>query len=133
MRFEDWPMRLSRFITESCDKEFKYGEHDCFQFMSKAVFTMTGEDFSSEYDKYSTKEEAEDIIKKNGGMMAVIKKHLGSPLPNVLKGKRGDVCLVKAPRLVGGVIDDTGSNIVLLTEKGIIKKKINEAFYVWRV
>lgn len=132
-RFKDWPKRLSAFLMENADKKFSYGEHDCMLFASKAVYAITGSDFSFEYPPYSTKEEAYEIIDMNGGMSGLIKKHLGKPLDNKLKAMRGDVCLIKAPKLMAGIVDDSGQRVAIPSENGLIRKSISETSYVWRV
>lgn len=132
-RFEDWSKRLSAFLTEHREKPFSYGENDCLQFAGKAVKALTGDDFLTQYPKYSTKEEADEIIASIGGIKNIIKYNLGNPSVKIMKAKRGDICLVRCPELTAGVIDDSGKFVVLVTEKGLIRKSFENIICFWSI
>lgn len=132
-RYEDWPLRLSNFLIEHRNLPFSYGTNDCLQFVGKAVFALTGADVLTKYGCYSTKEEADIIIKENGGIRRMIKDNLGNSGLHIMKAKRGDVCLVRAPEITACVVDDSGKHVVVVAEKGLIRKPLKEAICFWSV
>lgn len=44
MRYSDWEVRLSDYISVKRDAPFEYGVNDCAHFVADAVQAMTGED-----------------------------------------------------------------------------------------
>jgi hypothetical protein len=56
---------------------------------------------------------------------------LGTPHSNVFKATRGDVVLTDFKAL--GLVDDSGSKIACVTEKGLRKIPLSHAVKVWRV
>lgn len=131
MRPEGWELRLSNYIKSVKDKPFKWGENDCILFSAKAHEAIYLEDCYSKYLPYSSEEEAQEILKKNGGFEKIIGSNLGKPHKNILKAKRGDLVLLKIPSITCGVVDDSGQHILCPSEKGIVRYPLNKAYRVW--
>lgn len=131
VRVEGWELRLSDYILKSKDIDFKWGKNDCTIFAAKALEVITGIDYYSQYLVYSTKDEAQKIIDKNGGFESLISKHLGNPHNKFMNAKRGDLALVKCPDICLGFIDDSGSKVLVLSEKGYVRIPLNKAFKIW--
>ncbi len=131
MRLPDWPMRLSNYLTERRNMPFAWGSNDCVMFAAHAVEALTGINHYAEYEGYTTEAEALEIIAENGGMSALIDKHLSISHNNILKAKRGDLVLAKMPSHTMGVVDDSGQFVVFVTPEGLIRKHIKCAWRIW--
>jgi len=73
------------------------------------------------------------VIEANGGPQAIISQCLGVASKDILKAKRGDVVLVKIPELTGGIVDDTGQFVALVSQQGLLKLPISRAWRTWKV
>lgn len=131
VRYEDWPQRLSTFIKSMRETPFQWGINDCVMASAKAVEALTGINYYDEYLGYTDEAGANEIIAKNGGLEALITKHLGPSHPNKLKAKRGDLALIKTPAKSIGIIDDTGQYVVGMSDKGFVKVPLSKAWRVW--
>lgn len=61
-RRPDWDLRLHDCLTAAQKLRFRWGRHDCFRFVCKAIEAMTGTDPGAEFrGKYSSREEAEKV------------------------------------------------------------------------
>lgn len=131
-RKENWPILLSEYLTERRKMTMEWGKHDCMAFVAKGVEALTGHDFFKDYSDYNSAESAKTMVDANGGITGIICKCLGhNGSRNILTAKRGDVVIVKTPEVVGGLVDDSGANIVLITAQGLIKLPLQRAWRVW--
>lgn len=131
-RIEQWQRSFSDFLDQHRQKPFKWGENDCVYFVSKSVKSLTGEDHHTQY-VYEDKDGAEQILKDNHGIIGLLTKHFGIPHKNKWLAKRGDVVIVKIPEITAGVVDDTGQNIVSVSENGIVRLPLSAACRVWSI
>lgn len=131
-RFEDWPIRLSRFLDERRDMPFEWGKNDCLTFLAKGAEAMTGVDYYEEYSGYDNESDAYKKMEESGGIVKIISSHLGSGSKNILKARRGDVALVKTPELTAGIVDDSGRYIALVSKDGLVRVPLEKAWRVWR-
>lgn len=131
VRFEDWPKRLSDYLSVHKKTPFKWGEHDCILFAAKGYEAITGIDYYSQYLPYSTEEEAKEILKSNGGFAEIIGKSLGPGHRNILKAKRGDPVLLKIPNFTCGLVDDSGQFVAVPSEGGLVKYPLSQAWRIW--
>lgn len=71
---------------------FEFGRNDCALFCARYLVEVHGyEDFAVDFrGKYATEEEAFDLIRDEGGLLGLCRKHLGEPKP-ILQAKRGDI------------------------------------------
>lgn len=131
VRFDDWPARLSNYLTLRKAMPFEWGVNDCVYFAMKGVCAIAGKDFTVDYPSYSTEQAANIIISANGCIASMVSKHLGNPHDDVNKAQRGDVVLVKYPTYALGLVDDTGYRIAMVTYNGLVRIPIRHARAVW--
>lgn len=135
VRLEGWPLLLSRFIRTRREMPFEWGKNDCLIYAADAVQTITGKDPAKQWRGYSTFEEAQTILKDNGGMEALITKAMGFPPHTVpLMARRGDVALLELEhRMMAGVVDDTAQWIVCpMSDKGTSERyPLASASRIW--
>ena len=69
MRYQDWPERLHKIVTESHAKPFAWGQHDCCLFAANVVMELTGIDPAAELrGAYFSSIAAAKILKDRGGV-----------------------------------------------------------------
>ena len=131
-RLPEWPSLLSDYISQHQKAPFAWGTNDCMAFSSGLVKALTGHDFFPEFSDYSDEESAKKMLSKNGGVIGIIRKCLGSGHKNILAAKRGDIAAVMvAGEIVGGVIDDSGQRIAVVTPNGLLRLPTNKAVRIW--
>lgn len=134
-RFQDWPLRLSRFLIERQGMPLVWGENDCMLFPGYCIAALTGVDYTVDFvGRYINEAGALAIIDAEweGDPRNIIINYLGQPRPNPLRNCRGDVIMKKINgRWVGGVIDDTGRAGAFLTERGMTRLPITRDDIVW--
>ncbi len=132
MRYQDWPERLNKIISESSKKPFAWGEHDCCLFAANVVFEITGVDHAAELrGTYKTALQASRALKAAGGVKGIASAALGQEI-NPLTAQRGDVVLVD------GEHGDTlticmGVNCIGPSENGLQPVPMTKAVTAWRV
>lgn len=137
-RLDNWPKLLSAYLRERQAMPFEWGVNDCMAFVAKCVDRLTGEDFFSSFNDYNNEASAQVMLEANGGPYGIITQCLGSPIDEIMMGQRGDVAIVNMPEvhsginmLTGGIIDDTGQRIAVVTAEGLRRVPIMEAIRVW--
>lgn len=133
VRLDDWEKRFSSFLEEKKSVSFCWGKHDCMSFVAGAVFSITGKDFFRFYCNYHDEDSAKSMLVKNGGNIGIINACLGSGHRNILRARRGDVVVVKMPEIMGGVVDDSGQKIALVTKDGLTRVPLAKAWRIWNV
>jgi hypothetical protein len=132
-RLDDWSQRLSAYLTERAKMPFEWGVNDCMAFTAKGVEAITGQDFFTSYSDYQDEQSAKKMLEDNGGITGIIMSCLGAGHRDILKAKRGDVVIVKTPEIVGGIVDDTGQRIAMVTPQGLTRVPLSRAWRVWHV
>jgi hypothetical protein len=110
-RFDDWPAKLEAVVARARKLTFRWGRHDCCQFVARAVAAMTGVDLLADYRPYATRRQAAAELKRVAGSPAVsvaATRALGRPLPSKLYAGRGDVVLVETETGAGRVEETLG-------------------------
>jgi hypothetical protein len=101
-------MKFHEYITESLDKKFKWGEHDCVTWAIGWGSTVVGENLLLPFGIWSNKREAIACIKQAGGLSKAFNEstYLKSIHPNfatdgdlVVVGK--SACLISGEYAVG--------------------------------
>lgn len=132
-RAENWPKLLSNYLDERRFMKFEWGKHDCMAFVAKAVEALTGHDFFTEFSDYHDEASAKLMLENNGGPFGIITQCLGFADKNFMSAGRGDVVIVEMPELTGGIVDDSGQHIALVTEKhGLRRVPLSKAIRIWR-
>lgn len=119
---------------------FAWGQNDCMAFVAKGVEALTGYDFFELYSDYSDEASARIMLENNGGPYGIITACLGEGSKKILSAKRGDVVLVNAPAyvgglvedsLAGGIIDDTGLRVAVVSKDGLVRLPLHLAVRYW--
>lgn len=139
-RYEDWPKRLSAYLKERKAMPFAWAENDCMAFVAKGVEALTGHDFFSLYNDYTDEATATVLLENNGGIHGIITACLGEGSKKIMNAKRGDVVLVKVPAyvsgmvedsLAGGIVDDTGLRVAMVSKDGLLRVPLHKAVRLW--
>ena len=128
----DWAEELFGLITQRANTPFTWGSNDCVSFANEAVKRMTGVDFMSSFPPYTTALEAARLVKKLGGLEAIVDLCL-VPTP-VLMAQRGDVVLI--PMQDGGepaLAIAVGTHAWGPGDTGLIPRPIELATKAWKV
>lgn len=132
VRLPNWPMVLSDYLAECNRKPFQWGTHDCMAFTCGAVKALTGHDYFPEFSDYHDEVTAFKMLGKHGGVAGIISKCLGRGDRNLALAQRGDVVLVKMPEAIGGIVDDSGQRIAVVTKDGgLTRLPLNKAWRYW--
>lgn len=126
-------MRLSDYLKEKKNQPFVWGQNDCVYFAAKYIEIVTGNNFYSLYPNYETKEQANEIIKKNGSLESMVTRALGEGFTNHLKACRGNIALLKVPEETLGIVDDTGQRIACVSLKGLLRARVSDGVRFWRL
>lgn len=131
VRLPGWERAFSNYLAQMKNEEFNWGVNDCVLFACRGCEVITGVNLYDEYLGYSTEEEADLIIEKNGGFTGLVGKHLGPGHRDFMKAKRGDFAMVLMPKPCLGLIDDSGQFIAIVSEKGFARIPISKARRIW--
>ena len=71
-------------------RPMKYGSTDCFQFAGEVVYALTGIDHRPKFGEYSSRAQADAILRNYGGAAGIIASALGDAKPAAF-AKRGDL------------------------------------------
>lgn len=130
MRKENWPHLLTEYVYQRRNTPFAWAVNDCWQFSIGAVKEISDKDLTGVFD-YQTARRAAELMKENGGMMAIADKHLGEA-KSIMLAQRGDVvCLINSGRELLGVC--LGEMSAFVAESGIILKSTLECEKAWSV
>lgn len=80
MRIPGWQVALQEVMQSANGKRFRWGSHDCCQFIARASFAITGIDRRAIFDRYTTRKGAESILDKLGGMQGLLTLAFGEPV-----------------------------------------------------
>ena len=133
-RREDWPMRLSAFLTERAAMPFIWGQNDCMMLAADAVLALTDTDLAADLrGTYDTAELAGDEMAGFGTSVEdILDARLGisKPLANAM---RGDIVTFEgADGICAGVLDDSGRRVALVSkEQGLVRIPLARCRYAW--
>jgi len=137
-RRQDWPVRLSAYLTEVGCRKFRWGSHDCVLHCTNAVKAMTGVDLAEDYrNTYRGKASAYRIVRDhfNGSIDNGLTKHFGPMQTNIRKAKRGDILkgYTDDGLEVYGIVDDTGRQAAVVTVDGLGRWPLDNFVGFWSV
>lgn len=130
-RVTGWEALLSEYLLERAHMPFEWNHQDCMAFVAKLVDLLTGEDFFASFSGYHDEASAQAMLEKHGGPHGIITACLGRGSKHVLMAKRGDVVIVEAPGITGGIVDDTGQRIAVVLQDGLRRLPLTAAKRVW--
>lgn len=134
-----WEKILNDHILENLNKPQQWGEMDCCLFACNWIKKCSGIDPMKKFrGKYKTKTGAYKQIKKFGNDLEETSTHIANDLglesKAIFMAKRGDVALVPGgdgPAL--GIVDLSGTRIVVHGEKGISFVYLKDAIRIWGI
>ena len=115
-------------------KQFRYGSMDCCLFAIEVAKDVTNNDHGDKFrSKYSTKDEARQLIAKGGGMQEIVSSILGEPI-DVDQTLDGDPILVSYPLKFDDDILGVrlGDHIVLKTARHVTRIELKCGIVGWR-
>lgn len=132
-RTQGWEIRLGKFLMARQKMPFAWGSNDCLIFAADAVKEMTGTDPAAQWRGYTTKEEADVILAKEGSLTTLITIGLGiPPHASYRLASRGDIALADFGNgSTGCVVDDSGARLAAVTEKGLMRIPLKKATLIW--
>ncbi len=136
-RYQDWPVRLNKFIADHHNQGFEYGKHDCCLYVCDAVLAMTGVDMAEDFRGYD-ESSFQELLDKNhgiGGIAIQIAKKLNLSKIPVSFAQRGDVVYLKdvEGQLVLGIVAMNGKDVYVASNIGIVSFPLHQCDYAWRI
>ena len=131
-------MTISEAIEQYEGVAFSYGEIDCCLFVCNVIRDVTGIDYGAPWrGRYSTELGAAKQVKRHRNMAGIASAAFGKLRP-IWSVKAGDPVLL-APEQVErdsigeglGIYD--GTDLVMMTEKGLHRAKIMSGLGCWNV
>jgi hypothetical protein len=99
MRVDNWPAKFNEVVEEYGQKEFTWGQSDCFCFAADCIKAITGFDLLQNWrEAYKTRDEALQLLEAHGGVQASaeeILEPLGSTECEINFIRRGDLLLLE--------------------------------------
>lgn len=92
MRAPNWQAELLEVFESARGRRFRWGFHDCCQFVRRCAIAVRGEPPRT-FPRYRTKSEALALLATHGGMQGLLTHAFGEPV-HVSKAGMGDVVLV---------------------------------------
>ena len=93
MRADNWYARLLKEFEAAHGRRFRWGQHDCCQFVRRVAIAVSGRPLRRHFPVYRTKAQADAIVAKFGGYRELLSYAFGEP-SHVSTAKDGDIVLV---------------------------------------
>lgn len=132
-RVPDWPERMARYLTRYRKTPFAWGEHDCVLFAAGWIKEATGDDPLGELrGRWTDAMSAARLVRDLGGLAAAVTAVIGAPLASTTFAQRGDIALIEQEDARGlGIV--VGTQVAVVTERGIGYVELSEAAAAWRI
>ncbi len=148
-KFHDWATRLDAYFIKCAEKEFEYGNFDCWIFVADGILAMTGEDIIFKFERgYESEKEAgisirncvkgSDHIPVQAAFEILVKrvaKECGFKEVGINFAKRGDTVLMDN-RLNNslGFVDLSGRYVICPDpKKGIMRAPLHFGYKFWSI
>lgn len=134
IRLSDWEPRLRAWHREASAGPFVWGVSDCALSAGDAVLAQTGVDpVASLRGRYKTAKGAAGVLKRHGGLEAMLTARLGEPLRSPLLAQRGFVVLfLEGEDERVGVIVNPGW-IACKAPDGMTRRPLSAAVMAWAI
>jgi hypothetical protein len=130
IRLPDWPERLAACIAEQRHRSFAWGEHDCCQFVARAIEAMTGVNPLATIS-YQSAKEALRLLRVEQGLLGAVTQRLGAS-KSVRLAMRGDVVLLAGQKRDAlGIV--TGEEALFASRKGLASVTVLSCRAAWQV
>jgi hypothetical protein len=93
MRVANWRDELLAVLDAAHGRKFRWGYHDCFQFIARCYAAQTGDEKRLLFPRYRTRSEAEGILEQFGGARGILTHALGEPV-HCSRAGEGDIVLI---------------------------------------
>lgn len=93
MRVIGWNESLADVFEGAAGVRFRWGRHDCCQFVARAAAAITGIDGRTLFPRYTTKAGAEAILETTCGFAGLLTRAFGDPV-HPSRASIGDIVLV---------------------------------------
>lgn len=121
-----------RRVFEKHSGAFAYGTHDCCQLALDVVREVRGDPDAIVAPRYSSEDEAAEVIQIHGGIAAMVTTLLGRE-PTQDAPRDGDLALVHLVGIGGAMAVWCSGRPVALTSHGFIPMCPSHAKLTWRV
>ncbi len=135
MKKEGWRSALHKELSDSRDRVWKWGYHDCVNLGARCAAAQTGIDYLSRISKYvyGDARTAAALI-RDVGLMALIESELGKPIPWMQCGIGDLVFCGDDKSLFKSVLTvHDGAQLIGPAAKGIRRVDMNSAVCGWRI
>jgi len=130
IRLPDWPERLAACIAEQRHRPFAWGEHDCCQFVARAIEAMTGVNPLAAIS-YRSAKEALRLLRVEQGLLGAVTQRLGVS-KSVRLAMRGDVVLLAGnKRDALGIV--VGEDARFASREGLVSVAVLSCRAAWQV
>lgn len=93
MRVANWQAALLEVFESAQGRRFRWGRHDCCQFVARCAEAVTGEKRHALFPRYRTRLSAEEILAGHGGIEGLLTRAFGDPV-HPSRASAGDVVLI---------------------------------------
>jgi hypothetical protein len=130
MKYSNWQSLLAEFCRQRETIPFAWGSNDCVLFAADCVLATTGVDHAAKFRGYRTAVHAARLIKKLGGLEAIVTLALGPSIP-LHEVVAGDVVLIEIESTIAlGIY--TGSACIGPGKSGIIVVSRTQMVAAWK-
>jgi len=136
---ENWQSAFNKHLLGTMERKFRIGRHDCCMAASRILQILTGENVRKLFEAYGTKEEAEEVKKKFGGICGIA-QHVADVYNleevSISRASGGDVVVVESGKddLSLGVVALGGRYVyVPRSPEGWAMTPVKQAVVVYRV
>lgn len=125
--------KLNKLVNKMADEGFEYGKNDCYSFTTALVKEWHGEDLSKIHKVYKNRKQAEEYMRKSGGIEALTTGTIGYPRKSPKLCEDGDVVTAEVEKGViglGFVFDGKG---LFLMKKTVAKIPLDKCRMGWKI
>jgi len=131
MRVTGWKQVLDERVEHWRTAPHVYGTTDCCQFCADIVLALVGVDYRMAFPIYASREEAEQVIAAEGGMIQMLTSVMG-PAKHVSQAMKGDLLAVDFGDGIAPAIC-LGLNCCTLGPAGLVFVQTRRAVAAWTV
>lgn len=93
MRVTNWRDELQKEFDAAYGRRFRWGYHDCCQFVARCAAAVSGYDGRILFPRYTTRAAASALLEAEGGMRRLLIRAFGEPV-HVSRAHVGDIVLI---------------------------------------
>jgi hypothetical protein len=127
---------IARFMASLARRQWEWGKTDCLMVLADWINERRGFDPAAAWrGAYSTQEECDRILKRSGGIVALVDMVLHGICPRTDKPEAGDIAIVRTPKRTGAICVSADDRALLSVDRGlmIVRASILPTVAAWRV